>query len=35
MEKDKVQESDGQELPVQSPEDVSETDAWKFSSYVR
>jgi hypothetical protein len=35
METDEVQESNGQEVPVQSPEDVSETDAWKFSSYGR
>jgi len=35
MEKDKVQELDGQEVPMQSPEDVSETDAWKFTSYIR
>lgn len=31
METDKVQESNGQEAPEHGPEDVSETDAWKFS----
>lgn len=35
MEKDKVQELKGQEVPVHGPEDVSETDSWKFSTYSR
>ena len=35
MEKDEVQESSGQEVPVHGPEDVSETDAWKLNSYGR
>ena len=35
MEKDKVQELKGQGVPVTGPENVSETDSWKFSTYDR
>ena len=35
MEPDKFQESKGQEVPVHVPEDVSETDAKKLSTYLR